>query len=116
MLLGVIAVALVVPALSLAGGSAGNQQYTDPFGSGSGSTTTHAAAPSTTASPPPATTPETTAATVAATTTAADPTATAATTSSGTLPHTGYDLWTGVGFGVTLIAAGIVLRRRTHHA
>jgi len=109
-----MAAALVVPALSLAGGSAGNQQYTDPFGSSSQSSTTQAAPPSTTASPAPGTTP----ASAPATTTAADPTATAATatTSSGTLPYTGYDVWTGVGFAVTLIAGGIVLRRRAHRA
>jgi hypothetical protein len=119
-----ILVALAVPAVSFAGGSAGDQQYTDPFGggsSGSGShtaaTTTSSPAPAqTTASAAPSTTPAaptssadpTTAAAVP--TTAGEPTATMASGSSTELPHTGYDAWTAVGFGLTLVAGGAALR------
>src|ERR1700761_6164281 len=53
--LGVLALAL--PAASLAGGSAGDQQYTHPFGGGAAQpaqTSTTSAAPPTTTSAPPA--------------------------------------------------------------
>jgi hypothetical protein len=116
-----ILVALAVPAVSLAGGSAGDQQYTDPFGGGSGSashtapTTTSApastapsAAPSTTPAPSTGSADPTTAAAVP--TTASEPTATMAGGSSTTLPYTGYDAWTAVGFGLTLAAGGAALR------
>jgi hypothetical protein len=130
-------VALAVPAVSLAGGSAGDQQYTDPFSGSSGGSHT---APTTTSSPAPATTttsrapvtrtaspvpaqtsaaPSSTPASGADPTTAAavpttggDPTATIAGRSSTTLPYTGYDAWTAVGFGLTLVAGGAALRRR----
>jgi hypothetical protein len=123
-----ILVALAVPAVSLAGGSAGDQQYTDPFGgssgSGSHSASTTTPSPATTTSSPAQTTPSaapsttpaastnsadpTTAAAVP--TTAGEPTATMAGGSSTTLPYTGYDAWTAVGFGVTLLAGGAALR------
>jgi hypothetical protein len=126
-----VLVALAVPAVSLAGGSAGDQQYTDPFSGGSGGSGSHTAgtttsSPATTTSSPapaqttpsaaPSTTPAastgsavpTTAAAVP--TTAGEPTATMAGGSSPTLPYTGYDAWTAVGFGVTLVAGGAALR------
>jgi hypothetical protein len=130
-----VLVALAVPAVSFAGGSAGDQQYTDPFagssgGGGSGShtastttsspaTTTSSPAPAqTTASEAPSTTPAvstspadpTTAAAVP--TTAGEPTATVAGGSSRTLPYTGYDAWTAVGFGLTLVVGGAAMRWR----
>jgi LPXTG-motif cell wall-anchored protein len=123
-----VLVALAVPAVSLAGGSAGDQQYTDPFSGGSSShtaaTTTSSAPATTTSSPAPATsspaaaapTPSADPSTVAAaTTTAADPTATIA-TSSPTLPYTGYDAWTAVGFGLALLAGGTVIRWRVRRS
>jgi LPXTG-motif cell wall-anchored protein len=115
--------ALAVPAASLAGGSAGDQQYTDPFSGSSSHTATARASATTTSSPAPSTTtapaasaPDPTTANAAsttadATTTADEPTATIA-TSSPMLPHTGYDAWTAVGFGIVLIGGGIALRRR----
>jgi hypothetical protein len=121
-----LALALAAPAVSLAGGSAGDQQYTDPFSGGSGagsrtaSTSTSAPAttpPQTTTSPSASTTPATPTnatdpATVAAvSSTAGEPTATMASTSP-TLPYTGYDAWTAIGFGLTLAAGGAVLRWR----
>jgi hypothetical protein len=134
-----VLVALAVPAVSLAGGSAGDQQYTDPFSGGSSGSGSHTAgtttsSPATTTSSPapaqttpsaaPSTTPAdpTTAAAVPTTagdptataaavpTTAGEPTATMAGGSSTTLPHTGYDAWTAVGFGVALVAGGAALR------
>ncbi len=120
LLLGVLALAL--PAGALAGGSAGNQQYTDPFGSGrhSGTTSTRAA---TTATTPTPTTPSTTTPSTSSSGGGVDPT-TAATTSSapavvtsrsasGSLPYSGFAVPTAAGLGVVLIAGGIGLRRRT---
>jgi hypothetical protein len=119
-----VLVALAVPAASLAGGSAGDQQYTDPFAGGSGGSGSHTAG-TTTSSPAPAQTtsspapPTTVAASTnsadpttaaAVSTTAGEPTATMASGSSTELPHTGYDAWTAVGFGLTLVAGGAALR------
>jgi hypothetical protein len=126
------ALALALPALALAGGSAGNNQYTNPFGS-----TTPASPPATssTSSAPPATTPATTpaattpasttppsstAAASAGATTTAEPTATAAaggapSTTSGSgpsLPRTGYVAGEAAGFGLVLLVSGMVIRRR----
>jgi hypothetical protein len=120
--------ALALPAVSLAGGSAGDQQYTDPFGGGGGSSATTTqptttSAPPATATTPPATTPPATtppATTTPATTTpettpaapadtgpiSADPSATT------TLPYTGYPAWMAAGFGVAMLGAGLTLRRR----
>jgi hypothetical protein len=124
--------ALALPAASLAGGSAGDQQYTDPFGGGGGSsattsqTTTASAPPPTTAAAPPATTPadttpvETTPATTPDATTAVSPTPdTGVVTtdptggSAGTLPYTGYPAWMAGGFGVVMLVSGLTLRRRS---
>jgi hypothetical protein len=119
-----VLVALAVPAASLAGGSAGDQQYTDPFAGGSGGSASHTAA-TTRSSPAPAQTtssvaPSTTGAAstsaadpttaAAVSTTTGEPTATIASGSSTTLPHTGYDVWTAVGFGLTLVVGGAALR------
>jgi cytoskeletal protein RodZ len=132
------ALALMVPAFALAGGSAGNNQYTNPLGSTSPSSppatsSTSSAPPATTppATTPPATTPETTPATTPETTpasTAEDttssdvPTATAAAapgtteTSGPSLPRTGYLDWEVAGFGAVLLAGGVVIRRRVRRA
>jgi hypothetical protein len=125
-LLGVLA--LAAPAVTLAGGggSAGDQQYTDPFAhthssasshkSTTTSTTTNAPAPAT-ATP---TTPATTTTPAAPSTPTTDPTATIASTtttpptSAKTLPYTGYDGWLAGAFGLVLAAAGLGLRRKAH--
>ena len=114
---------LAGPAVALAqgGGSAGDQQYTDPFGGGGPKThTTHTTtqaqtttqAPTTTSAPPTASAP---AVTPAAAPAATDPTATAAGAGK-TLPYTGLDLWTVAGFGITLTASGLLIRTRTRRA
>jgi LPXTG-motif cell wall-anchored protein len=126
LLLGVLV--LSVPAVTLAsggGGSAGDQQYTDPFagtapGKGKPKTTTNsapttstqAAAPTTTSAPP-ASTP------VASPSTSSDPTtptatiaSTTATATAGELPHTGYDSWLAAGLGFVLVGGGLGLRAR----
>jgi hypothetical protein len=121
----VVMVALAVPAVTLAGGSAGDQQYTDPFsggGSHTAGTTPSSPAPSTTTSSPapqqttssavPSTTPAASTTPGTDPTAAAQPTATIAGPSSTTLPYTGYDAWTAVGFGLTLVAGGATLRWR----
>jgi hypothetical protein len=107
-------------ALAQGGGSAGDQQYTDPFGS-----TTHSSThtqtqtqtqPTTTSAP--ATTPAATstapttapATAPASTDTSSSAVATAATGSGATLPYTGLDLWTVVGIGLTLMATGLLIR------
>jgi len=115
------ALALAVPAVTLAsgGGSAGDQQYTDPFAgtpapSKSKTTTTTSApapSPTTSAAPPPTTT----ATPVASTQTAGDPTtptATIATSTAGQLPHTGYDSWLAGVAGFALMGGGLMLRAR----
>jgi hypothetical protein len=122
--------ALALPAASLAGGSAGDQQYTDPFGGGAAQpaqTTTASAPPATTTQAPTATAPATTAppqTNPPATTTpvapaagATDPPATTADSSTtadppATLPMTGYSAWMAGGFGVVMLASGFALRRR----
>lgn len=117
------ALALAAPAVTLAaggGGSAGDQQYTDPFG---GTSTPTKSAPKTTATAPPpatstapaATAPTTTATPVASTQTASDPTtptATIASSNAGTLPRTGYDGWLAAALGFGLVGGGLVLRVR----
>jgi hypothetical protein len=114
------ALALAVPAVTLAsgGGSAGDQQYTDPF---AGSTTptsashtttsappTSTAAPTTTSAPPPTATVAPASTTTPAT--AADPTTPTATTAQ--LPYTGYDGWVAGLCGFALVSGGLVLRHR----
>jgi LPXTG-motif cell wall-anchored protein len=132
-LVGVGIASLVAPATSVAS-CAGCAQYTNPLGSTtqpathSGTVTaSHTTSPpaTQTATPPPSTTPASTDAPAAtATTTDPEPTATAAsgaaggstTTAGPTLPHTGYDSWTIVGFGVVLLGGGLVVRRRIRRA
>ena len=122
------AFALAVPTIALAGGSAGNNQYTNPFGPGTTSQPTTTAPPhtssttppqTTTASAPPSTSVAPDTATVSAVTTS-DPTATAAasprvgtTTATKGLPYTGYAGWDIAGFGLVMIAGGFVIRRRS---
>lgn len=120
-LLALALIALAAPVASLAsgGGSAGDQQYTDPFAGSQ--TTTPQTTTHTVTSPPPAPAP---AATAPAPTTPATPAPTASTTPPQTaapttlnrLPYTGYDGWVGAGFGITMIAGGLVLRRRARRA
>jgi LPXTG-motif cell wall-anchored protein len=121
------ALALAVPAVALAGGSAGNNQYTNPFGGGTTSqptattppqTSSTAAPQTTTSAPPPATTVSPATATTSVVTTS-DPTATAAaspavgtTTTSQGLPRTGYADAEIAGFGLAMVAGGLFIRRR----
>jgi hypothetical protein len=117
------AIALAIPAVTIAaggGGSAGDQQYTDPFGGTSSgkstSTATTTSAPSTSTQSA-ATSPPTTSATpVASTSTASDPTTPTATIASttGELPHTGYDGWLAAALGFALVGGGLGLRARLH--
>ena len=120
------ALALAVPAVTLAGGggSAGDQQYTDPFaGTAPGKSkpkTTATSPPATSTQPaatsPPATaTPTTSVTPVASTATGSDPTtptATIASSTTGELPHTGYDGWLAAALGFALVAGGLGLRAR----
>jgi LPXTG-motif cell wall-anchored protein len=121
------ALALAVPAVTLAsgGGSAGDQQYTDPFAGtpapGKSKTTSTTSAPTTTSAPPsstapPAVAPSTTSATpVASTQTSSDPTtptATIASSTAGQLPRTGYDSWLAGVAGFALMGGGLALRAR----
>jgi hypothetical protein len=120
------ALVLSVPAVTLAagGGSAGDQQYTDPFATQPGSssshkpttpsTTTTAAAPATTTTAP---APATTTTASGDPTTATTPTATTASNpSANTLPYTGYDSWLAGGFGLVLAGAGLSLRRKAQRS
>jgi LPXTG-motif cell wall-anchored protein len=123
------ALALAVPAVTLAsgGGSAGDQQYTDPFASTPPKTkstpqTTATTPPPTTATAPASTAPAAPAPTttsqatpVASTATSSDPTtptATIASSTAGTLPHTGYDSWLAAALGFVLVSGGLLLRAR----
>jgi LPXTG-motif cell wall-anchored protein len=132
------AFALAVPAVALAGGSAGNNQYTNPFGGSTTAPQTTSAPPQTssttapqtsTASAPPTTAspPATTSVSAAGTSTSvvtssdptSDPTATAAASPGGAtttggkgLPNTGYADWEIAGFGLVMLAGGFVIRRR----
>jgi hypothetical protein len=108
-------------ALAQGGGSAGDQQYTDPFGSTTHSSTTHTQTqPQQTTTSAPVTTPPATSTTPATVTSTADagstPVATAASSSGKTLPYTGLDLWTVVGVGLTLMASGLLIRVRSRRA
>ena len=123
MLLGALALALAVPAVTLAsgGGSAGDQQYTDPF---AGTPAPGKSKPKTTATTPPPTTstapatpaPATPAPTpVASTSSSSDPTtptATIASSTAGTLPHTGYDGRLAAALGFALVGGGLLVRAR----
>jgi hypothetical protein len=118
------ALALAIPAATIAaggGGSAGDQQYTDPFGGTSSgkstSTATTTSAPSTPTQPATTPAPTTSATPVASTSTASDPTtptATIASTTTGELPHTGYDGWLAAALGFALVGGGLGLRARLH--
>lgn len=108
-------------ALAQGGGSAGDQQYTDPFGSTTHSSTTHTQTqPQQTTTSAPVTTPPATSTTPATVTSSADagstPVATAASSNGKTLPYTGLDLWTVVGVGLTLMASGLLIRVRSRRA
>ncbi len=121
------ALALSVPAVTLAsgGGSAGDQQYTDPFaGTAPGKSKPKPTTSATSTQPAtPAPTPTTSAPTpttsapspVASTSTASDPTpptATIASSTAGQLPRTGYDSWLAGALGFGLVAGGLGLRAR----
>ncbi len=122
------ALALAIPAVTLAsgGGSAGDQQYTDPFaGTAPGKSkpkTTTTSTPTTSSQPAattPAATPTTSATPVASTSTSSDPTtptatiaSTATSTTTGELPHTGYDGWLAATLGFVLVGGGLGLRAR----
>jgi LPXTG-motif cell wall-anchored protein len=122
------ALALAVPAVTVAsgGGSAGDQQYTDPFAgtpapSKSKPKTTATTPPPTTSTAPAAPAPTTTqqATAVAGTSTASDPTtptATIASSTASTLPHTGYDGALAAALGFVLMGGGLVLRARARRA
>jgi LPXTG-motif cell wall-anchored protein len=123
------ALALSVPAVTLAsgGGSAGDQQYTDPFGGTSAPkkgpskpATTSTPATTTTSSPAATTPPPAPAATSPAaaadpTTATSDPTTPTATTAN-ELPHTGYDSWMAGALGMALVGGGMLLRARVRRA
>jgi hypothetical protein len=130
------ALALAVPTVALAGGSAGNNQYTNPFGGGTTSqpttttppqTSSTSAPETTTSAPPPATseapgTATTSVVTASDPTATSEPTATAAVSPGGTttggkgLPRTGYAVWELAGFGLVMVAGGFVIRRRSRRA
>lgn len=118
------ALALAVPAATLAaggGGSAGDNQYTDPFANSHSATSATATspAPATTSSSPATVAPTTTSAPPAPTPTVSTPapTATLATGTAGatprTLPYTGFDGLLAGALGVGLITGGAALRRRS---
>lgn len=113
------ALSLAVPAVTIAGGgggSAGDQQYTDPFGSTSpsksSSTTSSAPATSSPATTSPATTSPTPVSGTSAASDPTTPTATIASTTTGELPRTGYDGWLAAGLGFALVGGGLGLRVR----
>ena len=95
-----VVVVLALPVAALAG-SAGDNQYSDPFGNSS-PTQTQTTTPSAPAPSQPVATP----------TASTQPTATTASGSSGQLPRTGLDLRVVGGAGVLLIAGGLLLRRK----
>ena len=130
-------IALAAPMVALAGGgSAGDQQYTDPLANQhKHSTTTTTSSPAASSTPAPAPAPTTSTATPAptptssaattSTTPATTPTATIATgtstpatTGAKQLPYTGYDsaLAAGLGFVLVLGGAGLRLRSRRSSA
>jgi eukaryotic-like serine/threonine-protein kinase len=121
LLLGVLV--LSIPAVTLAaggGGSAGDQQYTDPFaGSSTPTTATHTSTATqtvtqqpTTSTPPPSTVAQTTG-TLATTDPMTTPTATTASTE---LPYTGYDSWLAGAVGFALVGGGLALRHRVRQS
>jgi LPXTG-motif cell wall-anchored protein len=115
------ALALAVPAVTVAsgGGSAGDQQYTDPFsGTTTSSPATSTAPPTTSAATHTTTGSVATTTPVASTQTASDPTTPTATIASSTsstagqLPHTGYDSRLAAALGFALVGGGLALRAR----
>lgn len=96
-----VVVVLALPVAALAG-SAGDNQYSDPFGNSSPTQTQTTTTPSAPAPSQPVATP----------TASTQPTATTASGSSGQLPRTGLDLRVVGGAGVLLIAGGLLLRRK----
>jgi predicted flap endonuclease-1-like 5' DNA nuclease len=99
--------ALAFPAAALAGGSAGDNQYSDPFGNTQPSQAPPAVTNTTPAATPPATS---TSAPAAAPSSSSRASTTAE--ASGQLPRTGLDLRLVGGIGIVLVAGGIALRRR----
>jgi hypothetical protein len=95
-----VAVALAAPSAAFAG-SAGDNQYSDPFGGNAPNTSTTPAA--TPPSQPAATQPQPQSSAAPASTTATNP--------SGQLPRTGLDLRLAAGVGVLLLGSGLLLRR-----
>jgi LPXTG-motif cell wall-anchored protein len=102
------ALALALPGTALAQGGAGDEQYTDPFGSQQ-ATPTPTPRPAATAAPAPAAT----AAPAPAATAAPASAAPAPAASSGRqLPYTGAPAWLTGGAGALLLGAGLALRTR----
>lgn len=115
-----VALAGVLPAVALAGGSAGNQQYTDPFAGSTSSSSATVTVTSTAATPPPDTTPVVTSSASATTpppaTTPAATTPATSTVRPAHLPFTGYNGWLAAALGAGMVSGGIALRRRTRRA
>jgi hypothetical protein len=104
----VTAAALVVaPAVAHAQG-AGDDQYSDPFGSKA----TPTATPRATATPAPAQPAPAAPATAAAATATPVPAQPAATPAGPTLPYTGVDAWPLALSGALLLGSGVALRLR----
>ncbi len=128
LILGLAGFAVPAATLAAGGGSAGDQQYTDPFGGSSGGKATKTTATSTAPAPaattppattPPATTPTTSTPAPTGSGTTGTPTAVAATSAKTgktgkTLPFTGYDgrLAALLGAGLVLGGAGLRIRLR----
>jgi hypothetical protein len=112
LLVAACAVALALPAAALAQGGAGDDQYTDPFGSerATPTPTPQAAAPAPTATPAPAQPEPTTTSAPATAATPAPATASAPVTRQ--LPYTGAPAWLTGAAGVLLLWSGIALRLR----
>lgn len=101
--------ALAAPAARAQGNGAGDDQYSDPFGSNQAAPT---ATPRATATPAPAATAAPAPATAAAATATPAPAPRSAVSSGPTLPYTGVDAWIpGLG-GALLVGAGVALRVR----
>jgi len=131
LILGLAGFAVPAATLAAGGGSAGDQQYTDPFGGSGGGKATKTTATSTATAPapapapapaattPPATTPTTSTPAPTGSGTTGTPTAVAATSAKTgktgkTLPFTGYDgrLAALLGAGLVLGGAGLRIRLR----
>ncbi len=97
-------------------GSAGDQQYTDPFGATKTTSTQTATGQPTATTPAPATTTATVATAPGTTPVATAATSTASAGTGKTLPYTGLDLWTVSGLGLTLLVSGLLIRFRSRRA